>query len=184
VSAVLFGLQLGYTKYCCFLCEWDSRDRKNHYIQKQWPKRDSLIPGKKNVLNNPLVNPEKVVLPPLHIKLRLMKNFVKAMDKNSTGFMYLKHKFSRLRDAKIKEGRFVGPQIRELIKDKQFEKQLNEVGKAAWQAFKYVMKSFLENNKAENSHKTVSDLLTAYKAMGCNMSLTAHFLGSHLRLLP
>jgi hypothetical protein len=24
----LFGLQLGYTKYCCFLCEWDSRDRK------------------------------------------------------------------------------------------------------------------------------------------------------------
>jgi hypothetical protein len=30
--------------------------------------------------------------------------------------MYLKHKFPRLSDAKIK-GIFVGPQIRELIKD-------------------------------------------------------------------
>jgi hypothetical protein len=47
VIALLLGLQLGCTKYCCFLCEWNSRDRKKHYIQKQWPKRDSLIPGNK-----------------------------------------------------------------------------------------------------------------------------------------
>jgi hypothetical protein len=63
------------------------------------------------VVNNPLVNPEKVVLPPLHIRLGLMKHFVKAMDKNGAEFMYLKHKFPRLSDAKIKEGIFVGPQI-------------------------------------------------------------------------
>jgi hypothetical protein len=50
VIVLLLGLQLGYTKYCCCLCEWDSRDCKNHYNQKQWPKRDALIPGKKNVL--------------------------------------------------------------------------------------------------------------------------------------
>jgi hypothetical protein len=60
VIALLLGLQLGYIKYCCSPCEWDSRDRKKHYIKKQRPKRDSLIPRKKNVLNNPLVNPEKV----------------------------------------------------------------------------------------------------------------------------
>jgi hypothetical protein len=29
VIALLLGLKLGYTKYYCFLCEWDSRDRKN-----------------------------------------------------------------------------------------------------------------------------------------------------------
>jgi hypothetical protein len=28
VIALLLRLQLGNTKYCCFLCEWDSRDRK------------------------------------------------------------------------------------------------------------------------------------------------------------
>jgi hypothetical protein len=57
--------------------------QKKHYIQNQWPKRDSLIPGKKNVLNNPLVNPEKVFLPSLHIRLGPMKNFITAMDKNA-----------------------------------------------------------------------------------------------------
>jgi hypothetical protein len=60
------------------------------------------IPGKKNVLNNPLVNPEKLFLPPLNNKLGLVKNFVQAMDKNGTGFMYLKHKFPRPSDAEIK----------------------------------------------------------------------------------
>ena len=25
--ALLLGMQLGYTKYCCFLCEWDNRDK-------------------------------------------------------------------------------------------------------------------------------------------------------------
>jgi hypothetical protein len=59
------------------------------------------------------------------------------MDKNGAGFVYLKHKFPRLSDdAKIKEGIFAGPQIRESIKDEQFEEQLNEVGRAACQAFK------------------------------------------------
>jgi hypothetical protein len=47
VIVLLIGLHLGYTKYCCFLCESDSKERKNHYIQKQWLERYSLITGKK-----------------------------------------------------------------------------------------------------------------------------------------
>jgi hypothetical protein len=35
VIAVLLGLQLGYTRICCFLCAWDIRDRKQYYIKKQ-----------------------------------------------------------------------------------------------------------------------------------------------------
>ena len=27
VIGILLGLQSGYTKYCCFLCTWDSRAR-------------------------------------------------------------------------------------------------------------------------------------------------------------
>jgi len=38
VTVLLLGLQLGYAKFCCFLSEWDGRDRKHHYIQKQWSK--------------------------------------------------------------------------------------------------------------------------------------------------
>lgn len=31
VVSMLLGLQLGYTKVCCFTCEWDSSDRKKYY---------------------------------------------------------------------------------------------------------------------------------------------------------
>ena len=85
VVVPLLGMQLGYTKYCCFLCEWDSQDKKNHYVNKLWPKRTSLMPGEKNVIIPPLVLPEKIYLPPLHVKLGLMKNFVEGMDKTGHG---------------------------------------------------------------------------------------------------
>ena len=34
IVALLLGMLLGYIKYCCFLSEWDSRDKKNHYVNK------------------------------------------------------------------------------------------------------------------------------------------------------
>ena len=122
VVVLLLGMQLGYTKYCCFLCEWDSRD-KNYYVNKLWPKRTSLTPGEKNAVNPCLVLLEKIYLPPLHIKVDLMKNFVKGMDKTGRGLKYVRNKFPNVNDAKIKEGIFIGPQIRELMQDKQFDKR-------------------------------------------------------------
>ena len=72
-------MQLEYTKYCCFLCMWDSRDRSSHYIKKDCPARN-LNTDEKNVIADPLVDPKDVLLPPLHIKLGLMKIFVKGMN--------------------------------------------------------------------------------------------------------
>ena len=37
VIDVLLGLQAGYTKYSCFLCEWDSHTRGTNYSRKHWP---------------------------------------------------------------------------------------------------------------------------------------------------
>jgi len=62
-------MQLGYTKYCSFLREWDSWDKKNHYANKLWPKRTSLTPGEKNVVNPPLVLPEKIFFAPFEHKV-------------------------------------------------------------------------------------------------------------------
>ena len=69
VIAILLGLHPGYTKYCCFLCEWDSRARHEHYLKKEWPKRSTLKAGTKNVKYTPLVEASKILLPPLHINL-------------------------------------------------------------------------------------------------------------------
>jgi len=58
------------------------------------------------------------------------------MDQNSAGFMYLKNKFPRISDAKIKEGIFVWPQIRAFIQDIKYEDQLHDVEKAPWKSLK------------------------------------------------
>lgn len=125
VVAFLLGLQQGLTKFSCFLCEWDSRARSLHYVTKDWPVQRFLKPGEKNVQHKSLVDPTKILLPPLHIKLGLMKNLVKAMDKNGPAFLYLSKKFPRLSEAKIKEGVFIGPQIRDLFKDAEFDNVLS-----------------------------------------------------------
>ena len=61
-----------------------------------------------------------------------MKNFMKCMDKTGRGFEYVRNKFPNVSDAKVKEGIFIGPQIRELIEDKQFDEDLNETEGNAW----------------------------------------------------
>ncbi|UYV83417.1 hypothetical protein LAZ67_23000949 [Cordylochernes scorpioides] len=113
-----------------------------------------------------------------------MKNFVKTMDRNASGFAYLKQKFSSISEAKIKEGIFVGPQIRELQQDGNFQNSLNEVEAAAWNSFRNVCKNFLGSVKVENYRDIINDLLLSYKALGCNMSLKIHFLHSHLDFFP
>ena len=37
VIAFLLGLKDGFTKYCCFICEWGSRAQCLHYSRKEWP---------------------------------------------------------------------------------------------------------------------------------------------------
>jgi len=50
-----------------------------------------------------------------------MKNVLKGMVKTGRRFEYLRNKFPNVTNAKIKEGTFIGPQIRELMQHKQFE---------------------------------------------------------------
>ena len=101
------GMQAGFTKYCCSLCLWDSQAVSQHYKQKDWGSRSTFVPGKHSLKENPLVDMNKVLI----IKLGLMKNFVKAMHKNSAAFQHLSPVFPGLSAAKLKEGIFVGPQI-------------------------------------------------------------------------
>ena len=91
----------------CFLCLWDSRQDNSHYAVKVWPLRQSSQIGKHNVQHQLLVSSAHVLLPPLHINLGLMKNFVKAMDRDGNGFKFLKDFFGAEKtDAKLKAGAF------------------------------------------------------------------------------
>jgi len=68
-----------------------------------------------NVENQPQVEPSKILLPSMHLKRGLMKNFVQAMNQGEATFTYLWEKFPRLSEAKLKEGIFIGPQIQSII---------------------------------------------------------------------
>jgi hypothetical protein len=61
-----------------------------------------------------------------------VKNFVKAMKQEEAAFTYLRKNFPRLNEAKLKEGVFIGPQIRDLIKEEYFDKLIPGDEKAAW----------------------------------------------------
>ena len=117
VIALLLGLQQGFIKYCCVFWEWDSRAWSLQYSRKDGPARKSLEPGIMNVENQPLVQPSKILLLSMHLKLVLVKYFVKAMNQEEAAFTYLREKVPRLSEAKSKEGIFIGPQIRDLIKE-------------------------------------------------------------------
>jgi hypothetical protein len=144
----------------------------------------NIVPGIKNIIYKPVVDRRNIILPPLRIKLGLTKNIVKAMDRNGDGFQYLKLKFPVISDAKIREGIFFGLQIRELLKDRNFESVLNSLKLEAWKSFKNVCEHLLGNNRADNYKLFIENLLQAYQNLGCNMSLKIHFLHSHLELFP
>ena len=143
VIAFLTGLQGGYTKYCCFLCLWDSRARAEHYTRNNWPARVNRAPGQANIKNASLVHPNKILLPSLHIKLGLFKNFVKALDVEGAARRLLKDIFPRLSAAKIKEGVFVGPDTRKLMQNEQFKEALNPTERRAWEALVKTVQNFL-----------------------------------------
>ena len=146
---VWLGLQSGYTKYAGFLCLWNSRADGEHYEKMHWPTQEELKPGMYNVIGEPLVSREKVVLPHFHIKLDLVEQFVKALNFKEV-FQNILSMFPRLSEAKIKGGIFVSSQISKMLKSESLEAKMNETEKEAWQAFRGMVNGFLGNKRNQN----------------------------------
>ena len=89
-----------------------------------------------NVENQPLVEPRKILSSSMHLKVGLMKHFVKAMNQEEAAFTYLREKFPRQSEIKLKEGIFMY---------ENFDKLLQGDEKAAWDSYKFVVKGFLGN---------------------------------------
>ena len=76
----------------------------------------------------------------------------------------------------MKQVIFIGPQIQDIIKDEFFDRTLRGDEITAWGRFKFVVKVFLGNRKAQNYEEIVNNLLQSYQKLGCNISLKIHFL--------
>jgi hypothetical protein len=113
-----------------------------------------------------------------------VKSFVRRMNQEGEAYKYVRGNVPPLSDAKFKEVIFVGPQIRELFRDHQFDETLHGDKKAAWGSFKCVCLQFLGINRTPNYKELVNELLSCYEELGCNISLKIPFLHSHLDFFP
>lgn len=80
VITLLRGMQTGYAKNMCFLCLWDTRFDGDQYEERGWRPREDFRLRCNNVVEIPLVPMEKILLPPLHIKLGIVENFIKKLN--------------------------------------------------------------------------------------------------------
>lgn len=103
--AILMGLKKGYSKHQCFLCLWEGRSREMHYTNHKWPSRHTYRIGQDSIINKPLVPSSKIILPPLHIKLGLIRNFTRALDVEGPAMKHIKTLFPKLSNAKIIAGK-------------------------------------------------------------------------------
>ena len=93
-----------------------------------------------------------------------MKQFVKALPKDGETFKYLSSKFPHLSEAKLKEGVFVGLNIRKLMKDNNFKNVMNNVERSAWNSFKDVVTKFLRNQKDLDFENIVKNVVQFLKS--------------------
>lgn len=114
----------------------------------------------------------------------MIKQFVKALGTEGQCFEYLGEVFSRKSDAKLSEGVFDVPKIRTLLRDKNFDKTMNDVEKAAWSSFKEVSDKFLGNTKGADYINIARRMVRNFKELGCSMNSNLHFLDSHVDQLP
>ncbi len=99
-----------------------------------------------------------------------MKQLVKVMDTDKPAFAYMRTKFPRLSEAKIKEGIFVSPQVRDIFKDSKFENVLNHDEKQVWDSVCQVCTNFLGNIRSKYHEDLVNEMLALYQKFGCRMS--------------
>ena len=83
----LLGKQGGTPNILVFSVDWDSRATDQHWVE-DLPAQEDLAAGDKNIIDEPLINRHRIVLPLLQIKLGLMKQFVKVLDKDGDLFQY------------------------------------------------------------------------------------------------
>jgi len=72
----LLGQQSGYTNYLIFYAYGIVEPKLNIGLEKIGQGGTVSMLGRKNIVNEPLVDPNRIIFPPLHIKLGLMKQFV------------------------------------------------------------------------------------------------------------
>lgn len=186
VVAIVTGIRRGYSKHQCFLCTWEGRKDDLHYTDHIWKIRDTRVVGEHSIDYIPLVEAASVILPPLHIKLGLIKNFLIALYRLNPPVLPYLTDFFKLHSSplKVKAGTLNGPQTNMLLESTDFLSKLSPLEKLAFEGFRKVCESFLGNERADNYRQNVAEMLSEFKEMKVHMSLKIYFIYNHLDFFP
>jgi hypothetical protein len=88
-----------------------------------------------------------------------------------------------LSEAKLKEGVFIGPDIRKLMFNEDFLLMMTEVEREAWIAFKSIVNKFLGNNKHPDYVTIVANMLEKF-SLGVLNELKNSFFEFALGFFP
>ena len=80
-----------------------------------------------NIINEPFVPRDKIITLPVHIKLRLIKQFVKGLPIDGCCGNYIFNFFLGMSDEKLTTVVFDGPQIRKIMRDPGFVESMTVV---------------------------------------------------------
>lgn len=110
VVGILMGLKPGYAKHQCFLCMWQGRQNHFHYDRTHsWPPRRTFRIGEGSQIKKPLVDANRIILPPLHIKLGVVRNFTRALPRDGQAYSVLLKLMKNLgvSEAKVQNGTII-----------------------------------------------------------------------------
>ena len=137
-----------------------------------------------NIVDEPFVPKDKIIIPPLYIQLGLMKQFVKALPVDGCYYNYICNFFPGMSNEKLKAGVFNRPQILKIRKNPGFVESMTAVKSAAWISFSLIVKNFLGNTKADNYKELVEDMLFNFQNLGVKMSIKVYYLFCLLDRFP
>lgn len=82
--------------------------------------------------------------------LVILNQFAKALDVEGSSLNYIFENFPKFGMEKLKSGLFVGPQIRQFMRDTDFIKFMSVPESEVCQGFVFEVEGFLCNHKASN----------------------------------
>lgn len=170
--AILCGIKQAYSKQQCLLCKWEGRADDYHY-DYEWDARDQRVVGEFSIVFEPLIDAESVILPPLHIKLGLIKNYLVALYRRNPETLEFLIAFfkNQLSPAKVTAGGLNGKQCNQLFVNADFLGMLDPLEKRALLGIRDVCQKFLGNERADNFEEIVDEMLDAFKEMKVHMSV-------------
>lgn len=137
--------------------------------------RENMVVLEKILFVNPYFRIiDKIFLPPLHVKLGLIKQFANALELDEDDgpcFVYTGREMPGLSTEKLKAAIFNVPQIRQLIKNPSFVDSMRKIEQSAWTSF-----FFLGNHKARDYAELINNMLINFRYLECNMSIKVHYL--------